>query len=91
MFLVIYSIIILSKYYRESNLYFLCLLEIPDIVLNVERIEPYKATLVLIQYSPEEDKDEKVLENQQVLKTPIVRNKSTAVIGYKPEIWKQWI
>lgn len=50
-----------------------------------------KDTLVLIQYSPEEDKDEKVLENQQVLKTPIVRNKSTAVIGYKPEIWKQWI
>ncbi|WP_313075458.1 arsenate reductase family protein [Lacrimispora sp.] len=46
--------------------------------------------LALIKYSPDEDKDEKILENQQVLKTPIVRNGKLATVGYKPEIWKNW-
>ena len=49
-----------------------------------------KDALVLIQYIAEEDKDEKVLENQQVLQTPIVRNGKKATVGYKPEIWKEW-
>ncbi len=49
-----------------------------------------KDALALIQYIAEEDKDEKVLENQQVLKTPIVRNGKKATVGYKPEIWKDW-
>ena len=37
-----------------------------------------------------EDKFDKVLENQQVLKTPIVRNGKQATVGYQPEIWKTW-
>ncbi len=49
-----------------------------------------KNTLVLMKYLSEEDKDEKVLENQQVLKTPIVRNGKQATIGYQPEVWKGW-
>lgn len=49
-----------------------------------------KDTLVLIAHISDEDKDEKVLENQHVLKTPIVRNGKQAAIGYQPEIWKGW-
>ena len=49
-----------------------------------------KDTLALIQYIAEEDKDEKVLENQKVLKTPIVRNGNQATVGFCPEIWKGW-
>lgn len=49
-----------------------------------------KDTLALIQYMAEEDKDEKVLENQQLLLMPIVRNGKKATVGYKPEIWKEW-
>lgn len=30
--------------------------------------------LALVKYIADEDKDDKILENQQVLKTPIVRN-----------------
>ena len=33
-----------------------------------------KDTLALIKYIAEEDKLEKILENQQVIRTPIVRN-----------------
>ncbi len=47
-------------------------------------------TLALIRYIAEEDREEKVLENQQVLKTPVVRNGSKATVGYQPEIWKIW-
>ena len=36
------------------------------------------------------DKEEKVLENQQVIKTPIVRNGKIATIGYTPDVWKKW-
>lgn len=49
-----------------------------------------KDALALIQYIAEEDKDEKVLENQKVLKTPIVRNGNQATVGFCPEIWKGW-
>lgn len=49
-----------------------------------------KDMLAFIQYIADEDKDEKVLENQQVLLTPIVRNGKSATVGYKPEVWKEW-
>lgn len=49
-----------------------------------------KDLLALIQYIAEEDKDEKILENQKVLKTPIVRNGKKATVGYQPDIWKTW-
>ena len=34
--------------------------------------------------------EEKLLENQSLFKTPIVRNGKKATVGYKPEIWKEW-
>lgn len=49
-----------------------------------------KDTLALIQYIAGEDKDEKVLENQKVIKTPIVRNGKLATVGFCPEVWKGW-
>ena len=49
-----------------------------------------KDALALVKYISDEDKDEKVLENQKVLLTPIVRNGKQATVGYKPEIWKEW-
>ena len=49
-----------------------------------------KQTLTLIKYLTEESKFDKILENQQILKTPIVRNGKQATIGYCPDIWKTW-
>lgn len=46
--------------------------------------------LALIRYIAEEDREEKVLENQQVLKTPIVRDGVRATVGYQPQVWKTW-
>lgn len=46
--------------------------------------------LALIKYIADEDKLEKVLENPQVIKTPVVRNGKQSTIGYQPEVWKGW-
>ena len=32
-----------------------------------------------------------VLENPQVLKTPVVRNGKQSTLGYQPDVWKGWI
>ena len=49
-----------------------------------------KDLLALIKYIAEEDKLEKVLENPQVIKTPVVRNGKQSTLGYQPDIWKAW-
>ena len=49
-----------------------------------------KDLLALITYLAEEDRAEKVFENQVVIKLPIVRNGKQATVGYRPEIWKEW-
>ena len=46
--------------------------------------------LALITWIAEEDRVQKVLENQSVLKIPIVRNGRQATAGYQPEVWKTW-
>ena len=49
-----------------------------------------KNTLALFKYLSDADKEEKLLENQQLLKTPIVRNGKQATVGYQPDVWKTW-
>ena len=49
-----------------------------------------KDTLALIKYIADEDKEEKILENQQILMQPIVRNGKKATVGYQPDVWKGW-
>ena len=46
--------------------------------------------LALIRYIAEEDKLEKILENPQVIKTPVVRNGKQSTLGYQPDVWKKW-
>lgn len=49
-----------------------------------------KDLLALVTYLAEEDRVEKMLENQSVIKTPIVRNGKQATVGYQPDVWKNW-
>lgn len=49
-----------------------------------------KDLLALVKYLSEKDREEKLLMNQKLLKTPIVRNGRKATIGYQPDIWKIW-
>ena len=49
-----------------------------------------KDLLVLVQYLADDAKEEKMLENQTLLKTPIVRNGKQATVGFLPDVWKTW-
>ncbi|MBO4360672.1 MAG: ArsC family transcriptional regulator [Eubacteriaceae bacterium] len=44
--------------------------------------------LALVRYIY--DKEDKLYENQQVIKLPVVRNGSRATVGYQPDVWKTW-
>ncbi len=46
--------------------------------------------LALLKYIPEAARFDKVLENQEVLRQPIVRNGRKATVGYLPEVWGTW-
>lgn len=46
--------------------------------------------LNLDQIRGEETKEEILLNNPQLLNTPIVRNGKEATVGYSPEIWTTW-
>jgi arsenate reductase-like glutaredoxin family protein len=49
-----------------------------------------KNLLALFNYLSDEDKEEKMLDNPILLKTPIVRNGMQATVGYNPDVWKDW-
>ena len=46
--------------------------------------------VALMTYLAESQKFETLLENQQVLREPIVRNGRQATVGYQPDVWEGW-
>ena len=46
--------------------------------------------LALVTYLAEEDRTDKIFENQRILKNPNVRNQRQATVGCQPEVWKTW-
>ena len=59
-----------------------------DNMLNTDAKD--KDALALIKNIADEDKLATILSNQQVIKTPIVRNGKQSTLGYQPEVWKAW-
>ena len=49
-----------------------------------------KDTLALLKYSREEDKQDIILDNPRLIRTPAVRNGKQSTLGYQPDIWKNW-
>lgn len=43
-----------------------------------------------IKYLYDEAKPDKLAENPKLYKTPIVRCGKRAVVGYRPDVWKEW-
>ena len=47
--------------------------------------------LDLLRYlADQRAKEDKVFENQSLIRLPVVRNGKKATVGYAPEIWKHW-
>jgi arsenate reductase-like glutaredoxin family protein len=58
-----------------------------DKLLDKESKGFKKRNLEFMVYNAEEE----VLNDPLLLKTPIVRNGKLVIIGYQPNIWKEWI
>ena len=56
----------------------------------IDRENKDKDLLALLTYLAEEDRPEKLFENQQLIKVPIVRDGRQATTGYQPDVWKEW-
>lgn len=55
-------------------------------------IDPKHPDAPLLTYLAfDQDKIEKLLENPKMLKTPIVRCGKKAAVGYRPELWQEWL
>ena len=45
----------------------------------------------LLRYlASDADREDKVYDNQMLIKMPVVRNGKQATVGYCPEVWKTW-
>ena len=49
-----------------------------------------KDSEILKYLARDADKEEKLFENQNLIKTPIVRNGKKATVGFCPDVWKDW-
>lgn len=49
-----------------------------------------KDASILKYLAYESAKEEKLLENPSLFKTPIVRNGKQATVGFCPDVWKNW-
>lgn len=57
-----------------------------DAMLDVDAKDTEAVSLIRYIY----DKEDKLYENQQVIKLPVVRNGRQATVGYQPDVWKGW-
>lgn len=47
--------------------------------------------ILLLRYSDDTRyKEDKIYDNPNLMRTPVVRNGKEATVGYCPEIWAQW-
>ena len=61
-----------------------------DIWAGSNEKDDVKRTVSLQTYLKYLIEVEKILENQQVIKTPVVRNGKQSTLGYQPDVWKGW-
>ena len=47
--------------------------------------------LALVRYTGASQQEEALLERQQVLRLPVVRNGKKAALGYRPEVYEAWL
>lgn len=58
---------------------------------NLINWDSKEETVTLMKYMEDtRAKEDKVYDNQKLIKTPVVRNGKQATVGYCPEIWATW-
>ena len=94
-----------ERYFKERNIKYQ-FIDLNRISLSKRELQSVKAAVGLINLIDKDSKDylrlnlqhiindsvkeELLLNNPKLYKTPIVRNCTQATVGYEPEIWKNW-
>ena len=59
-----------------------------DALINWDSKSP---DIDLLKYlSDEQQKEDKVYDNQKLIRTPVVRNGKQATVGFCPDVWETW-
>lgn len=59
----------------------------PDDLIDTESVSFKNRGFAYMDYNPVEE----ILEDNNLMRTPIVRNGKEVAIGYAIDVWKQWI
>ena len=59
----------------------------PDDLIDTESTAYKKRGFAYMEYDPVEE----ILEDNNLMRTPVVRNGKEVTVGYAIEVWKQWI
>ncbi|MCL2748323.1 MAG: ArsC family transcriptional regulator, partial [Oscillospiraceae bacterium] len=55
-------------------------------------VDPKHPDAALFSYlAYDRDREQKLLDDPTLFRSPIVRNGKQATIGYQPEVWKTWL
>ena len=76
-----------EKAITKGELDNICRVIPPDKLIDRESKQYKKRGMRFMKF----DIEEELIHDWQLLKTPIVRNGRLVSIGYRPEIWKEWI
>ena len=58
-----------------------------DDLIDINSAAYKKRGFAYMEYDPVEE----ILEDNNLMKTPVVRNGKEVAVGYAIEVWKQWI
>lgn len=92
-----------ERYFKERRVKYQ-LIDLPRYGISPRELENVKACVgldaLIDEKSPDAellkylaydaDRQNKLLDNPALIKTPIVRNGKKATVGYCPEVWKDW-
>ena len=80
-----------ERYFKERGIRFQRIDLDKSGISKGELVDDRHPDAALLRYlAYEEDKEQKLLDNPRLLRTPIVRNGRLATVGFCPEIWKGW-
>lgn len=92
-----------ERYFKERKIKFQ-LIDLPRFGMSVREFDSVRRCVGLenlldtstpgaeiVSYlAHEADKIEKLLDQPELIKTPIVRNGKASTVGYQPDVWKTW-
>ena len=78
-----------QRYFKERGIKFQ-MIDLKEKEMSRGEFENVSRALGGWQALVDWQKEDKLFENQQLFRTPIVRNGRQATVGYQPDIWKNW-